>query len=56
VFGLVEDPLRLSWEEFSNLLQSEVLADMHCVTRWSRFDNHAARPHACACPLSNIQG
>src|SRR6202162_5462700 len=40
VFGLVEEPLRLSWEEFSNLPQSEVLADMHCVTRWSRFDNH----------------
>src|ERR1700674_3294299 len=39
VFGLVEVPLRLSWEEFSNLPQSEVLADMHCVTRWSRFDN-----------------
>ena len=40
VFGLVEELLRLSWEEFSNLPQSEVFADMHCVTRWSRFDNH----------------
>jgi len=40
VFGLVEAPLRLSWHEFSNLPQTEVLADMHCVTRWSRFDNH----------------
>ena len=40
VFGLVEEPLRFSWEEFSRLPQSEVLADMHCVTRWSRFDNH----------------
>jgi hypothetical protein len=39
VFGLVEELLRLSWEEFSNLSQSEVFADMHCVTRWSRFDN-----------------
>lgn len=39
IFGLVESPLRFSWEEFSKLLQSEVLADMHCVTRWSRFDN-----------------
>jgi DMSO/TMAO reductase YedYZ molybdopterin-dependent catalytic subunit len=40
VFGLVEEQLRLSWEEFSKLPQSEVSADMHCVTRWSRFDNH----------------
>lgn len=38
VFGSVEEPLRFSWAEFSNLPQSEVLADMHCVTRWSRFD------------------
>ena len=39
VFGLVEEPVKLSWEEFSRLPQSEVFADMHCVTRWSRFDN-----------------
>jgi DMSO/TMAO reductase YedYZ molybdopterin-dependent catalytic subunit len=40
VFGLVEEPLTLHWKEFSQLPQTEVLADMHCVTRWSRFDNH----------------
>ena len=40
VFGLVEEPLELSWQEFSRLPQTEVLADMHCVTRWSKFDNH----------------
>ncbi len=39
IFGLVDAPRRFSWEEFSRLPQSEVLADMHCVTRWSRFDN-----------------
>ena len=38
VFGLVEKPIRLSWEEFTRLPMREVLADMHCVTRWSRFD------------------
>ncbi len=37
--GLVEKPVRLSWEEFNRLPQKEVVADMHCVTRWSRFDN-----------------
>jgi len=39
MFGLVDAPQQFSWEEFSRLPQSEVLADMHCVTRWSRFDN-----------------
>ena len=31
-------PLRLTWEEFSHLPMTAVTADMHCVTRWSRFD------------------
>jgi DMSO/TMAO reductase YedYZ molybdopterin-dependent catalytic subunit len=39
VFGLVEEPVRFTWEEWNHLPQSEVLADFHCVTRWSRFDN-----------------
>src|SRR5271169_838861 len=38
VTGLVEKPLRLTWEEFTRLPMKEVVADMHCVTRWSRFD------------------
>jgi DMSO/TMAO reductase YedYZ molybdopterin-dependent catalytic subunit len=38
VTGLVENPLRLAWDEFSRLPMTEVTADMHCVTRWSRFD------------------
>ena len=36
--GLVENPLRLNWDEFTRLPMKEVIADMHCVTRWSRFD------------------
>ncbi len=39
IAGLVEKPVRLSWEGFNRLPQREVVADMHCVTRWSRFDN-----------------
>ena len=39
IFGLVEKPVRLTWEEFNRLPMKEVVADMHCVTRWSRFDN-----------------
>ena len=38
VFGEVEEPLRLNWEEFSALPSVEVTTDIHCVTRWSRFD------------------
>src|SRR6202163_1267176 len=38
VTGLVEKPLRLTWYEFTALPMKDVVADMHCVTRWSRFD------------------
>jgi len=36
--GLVEKPVRLTWEEFTRLPIKEIVQDMHCVTRWSRFD------------------
>jgi DMSO/TMAO reductase YedYZ molybdopterin-dependent catalytic subunit len=36
--GLVREPLRLTWQEFTRMPMKEVVADMHCVTRWSRFD------------------
>ena len=39
VEGLVEKPLRLTWEEFNRLPHAEIRCDIHCVTRWSRFDN-----------------
>jgi DMSO/TMAO reductase YedYZ molybdopterin-dependent catalytic subunit len=38
VSGEVEDPIRLSWEELNELPTVEVTQDIHCVTRWSRFD------------------
>ncbi len=38
ITGVVEKPLRLTWKEFTALPMREVVADMHCVTRWSRFD------------------
>ncbi|MGH9492598.1 MAG: sulfite oxidase-like oxidoreductase [Terriglobales bacterium] len=40
VRGLVEAPLRFSWAEFNGLPRIGVTSDFHCVTRWSRFDNH----------------
>ena len=39
VTGHVETPLSLSWAELLGLPQRDVLCDMHCVTRWSRYDN-----------------
>ena len=38
VHGEVESPLRLIWEELGALPQVTVTQDIHCVTRWSRFD------------------
>src|ERR1700740_1960487 len=40
ISGLVENPLAMSWDEFRALPQTEVTSDFHCVTRWSRLDNH----------------
>ena len=39
VYGLVETPLRWTYTEFLALPQVQVKSDIHCVTRWSRFDN-----------------
>src|SRR5213080_4552679 len=38
VFGEVESPVTLGWDELKALPASEVTIDIHCVTRWSRFD------------------
>jgi DMSO/TMAO reductase YedYZ molybdopterin-dependent catalytic subunit len=45
VFGEVEEPLRLSWNEFKALPSSEITIDLHCVTRWSRFDTRFRGVH-----------
>jgi DMSO/TMAO reductase YedYZ molybdopterin-dependent catalytic subunit len=38
VWGEVEEPLTLDYEQLMALPQTEITADIHCVTRWSRFD------------------
>ena len=38
VSGDVEKELRLTWEEFQKLPRTKVKMDIHCVTRWSKFD------------------
>jgi DMSO/TMAO reductase YedYZ molybdopterin-dependent catalytic subunit len=38
VTGEVESPIRLTFDELKALPQTEFTTDIHCVTRWSRFD------------------
>ena len=45
VSGEVEQPLRLTWEELTALPATEVKLDIHCVTRWSRFDTRFKGVH-----------
>lgn len=37
-FGEVEEEKRFTWQEFSQLPRHKVKMDIHCVTRWSKFD------------------
>jgi DMSO/TMAO reductase YedYZ molybdopterin-dependent catalytic subunit len=39
VRGAVERPLSLTWDELLALPRRETACDIHCVTRWSRYDN-----------------
>ena len=40
VGGLVESPFTLTWDRFMALPQVDEVSDFHCVTTWSRYDNH----------------
>jgi len=40
VTGLVENTLAWTLPEFMALPQQDSLSDIHCVTAWSRYDNH----------------
>ena len=39
ISGLVEEPVRLTLDEFMALPRKTVTRDVHCVTRWSMFDS-----------------
>ena len=38
VWGEVDKPFELGWNEFKTLPRKKVHTDIHCVTRWSRLD------------------
>jgi len=59
VHGKVDAPFALRWDELMALEQVDVTCDIHCVTRWSKFDTRwrgvrvrtlleAARPRPAA--------
>ena len=45
VWGEVANPIALTWERFDALPKSENVQDIHCVTRWSRFDTRFRGVH-----------
>ncbi len=45
VWGEVEQPLGLTWEKLQALPSTEIVLDIHCVTRWSRFDTRFRGVH-----------
>jgi DMSO/TMAO reductase YedYZ molybdopterin-dependent catalytic subunit len=38
IVGLVEEPLTLSYDQFLELPSTRIVADIHCVTTWSKLD------------------
>jgi DMSO/TMAO reductase YedYZ molybdopterin-dependent catalytic subunit len=38
VWGEVEEEVRWTWDEFNKLPHTKIKMDLHCVTRWSKFD------------------
>lgn len=38
--GLVAEPAHWSWQEFLALPTQSYVADIHCVTKWSKLDTH----------------
>ncbi|MBV8064947.1 MAG: sulfite oxidase-like oxidoreductase [Actinobacteria bacterium] len=45
IWGDVENEVTLGYDELKALPATEVVADIHCVTRWSRFDAHFKGVH-----------
>jgi DMSO/TMAO reductase YedYZ molybdopterin-dependent catalytic subunit len=39
VGGAVQQPFAITWEELQALPRRQTACDIHCVTRWSRYDN-----------------
>ena len=53
VYGAIENPVFWTYAEFAAQKQAQFTSDIHCVTTWSRYDNHweglATRELLAAC-------
>ncbi|MBR1091944.1 sulfite oxidase-like oxidoreductase [Bradyrhizobium manausense] len=53
VYGAIENPIFWTYAEFAAQRQDQFISDIHCVTTWSRYDNHweglATRELLAAC-------
>ena len=38
IFGLVEEEITIGYGQLSSMPTTDITTDIHCVTRWSRFD------------------
>ncbi len=38
IWGEVDKPVTWSWDDFQQLPRNQIKMDLHCVTRWSKFD------------------
>ncbi len=38
IWGEVEEEKKWTWEQFNQLPRAKIRMDIHCVTRWSKFD------------------
>lgn len=38
IWGEVQGEKRWTWDEFNQLPRTKIVMDIHCVTRWSKFD------------------
>ena len=38
IWGEVEEEITWTWNEFQELPRTKLIMDIHCVTRWSKFD------------------
>ena len=38
VYGEVDNPFTLTWQQFKELPRKSVHTDIHCVTRWTKLD------------------
>ncbi|UCF29627.1 MAG: molybdopterin-dependent oxidoreductase, partial [Chloroflexota bacterium] len=38
IWGEVQAEMEWTWDEFNELPRTKIVMDIHCVTRWSKFD------------------